>query len=79
MWNWDAVFELLTQKCEELGGYYELSNEEAAPFKIGEIGDGWGEANLRNTVFPQYRARYSDYDFGIGSSRQYIWCSRKKV
>ncbi len=80
MWDWDAVYKLLTHKCDEQGGYYRLSNEDAARLKTGAIGDGWGQANLRNEIFPRYRARYSEFDFGIiEPDRKYIWCKRKQA
>jgi len=35
LWDWDEVFRYLVRKCNQHGGYYELSIDEGAQFKKG--------------------------------------------
>lgn len=74
LWDWDEVFRYLVRKCNQHGGYYELSIDEGAQFKKGSVGKGWGEYNLRRNIIPRYRRIYPNYKFGISSDRRYLWC-----
>jgi len=76
-WHWDKVFEHLVYMCDKHGGYYQLSIEEGAQFKDGQVGEGWGEYNLRQKIIPRYQKYYTDYEFGVSGNRKYLWCKRK--
>lgn len=75
-WDWDRVFAYLVEQCDLHGGHYLLPTEEVAHFKDGDIGDGWGEANLRYIILPRYSARYPAYKLNLAKGRRYLECTR---
>ena len=75
-WNWDAVFHHIVEQCDKHGGYYRVTPEQVAHLKDGEVGVGWGEANLRRTILPRYRARYPSYRLNLACGRKCLECAR---
>ena len=72
-WDWECVFKMLTEECEERGRYC-LSIEDGADCKDGDIGIGWGRYNLETNVIPRYKDRYSNYMFWVSNNRYYLCC-----
>ena len=74
-WDWECVFKMLIEGCEEKGRYC-LSIEKGAVCKDGDVGKGWGKYNLETNVIPRYQDRYPNYMFWVSNNRHYLRCEK---
>ena len=78
-WDWDQVFELLMQGCNSNGGkrYCLTPNDVSYLKKGGNIGRwGWGQANLRGNIIPEYERKHPGYRFMLTDGRRKLCCER---
>lgn len=77
-WDWDQVFGLLVQGCNNNNGrrYCLTPNNVRHLKKSGNIGR-WGEANLRQKIIPEYQGIYPGYKFTLTDGRRKLCCESR--
>ena len=77
-WDWDQVFGLLVQGCNNNNGrrYCLTPNDVRYLKKSGNVGKGFGEYNIRRrNIIQHYQKIYPGYRFTLTDGRE-LCCER---
>ena len=70
-WDYEELFGFLIKKCNEIGSKYCISIDEAAKYKKGTVGKGFGLASFCKKFIPEYERKNPGYIFYIKNEEKY--------
>ena len=83
MQDWNELSDYLVAKCNERGGYYKLTIEEANRLvkrsETQQKGTRLDGRKIREIIIPIYMMRHLDYEFGVSKDEKFLWCRRRGV